>query len=175
MDTKPRRNLRQWRSLQNCQLCHIRRHYPGIWTDHLGRQIPIRKNDRHIYNIASTGTRYLSTTLPDHKICLNRFTDTQLILFGCYSYSTSFRTSGRQTIFHVCQNPVDPIHYLIKNHGLPNIWQTNYSLFIIPFSPKRKLTIYWDHQSSPTRRAGPSSGIYHISCIKPCSKPATPY
>jgi len=82
----------------------------------LGRQIPKKiKIMTDIlycdYYTTATGTWYLSTTMPEHRIHPNR----------CHSFSNSFKTSDKHTICNVCQCRFGPTHYLIECPGLPNI------------------------------------------------------
>ena len=86
-------------------------------TGALGRQIPKRiKKMTDIlfsdYYTTTTGICYLSTTIPEHRMCLNWFIDTQFRLFRCHSYSKNFKTSDRHAICIVCQNRFVSTHSL---------------------------------------------------------------
>ena len=76
------------------------------------------------YYTTTTGIWYLSTTILEHRMCLNRFIETQLRLFRWYFYSKNFNTSGRRAICNVCQNHFVPTLYLIECPGL-NIRQNS--------------------------------------------------
>jgi len=78
----------------------------------LGRQISKRikiMTDKLYsdYYTTATATWYLSTTIPEHRICSNIFIDSQLRLLRCHSHSKSFKTCDKYAICNVCQSRFD--------------------------------------------------------------------